>query len=174
MLGESAGRKDLVDVALRTLDFMRRALITEKGVFQLYEFKTGRGQLPGQLEANAWAALAFLEGYRVSQAETYRHAAERVLGYAKAELFDTAHGVFVDNRDSSFSLSANGIMAEALIRAHRLTGRAEDFEIAKRVLAALGGIARALLVEDADAVAVARVADAVFYLTAYGRVAGKQ
>ena len=173
MLSESAGRKDLVDVALRTLDFMRRDLITEKGVFQLYEFKTGRGQLPGQLEANAWAALAFLEGYRVSQAETYRHAAEQVLGYAKAELFDTAHGVFVDNRDSSFSLGANGIMAEALIRAHRLSGRAEDLEIAKRVLAALGGVAHALLVEDADAAAVTRVADAVFYLAAYGRVAGK-
>src|SRR5438128_10698252 len=98
MLGESAGRKDLVDVALRTLDFMRRDLITEKGVFQLYELKPGRGQLPGQLEANAWAALPFLEGYRVSQAETYRHAAAQALGYAKAELLDTAHRGFVYNR----------------------------------------------------------------------------
>ena len=64
-------------------------------------------------------------------------------------------------------------MADALIRAHRLTGRAEDLELATGVLAALGGAARALLVEDDDATIVARVADAVFYLRAYARVIEK-
>jgi len=170
-LGQSSGRKDLVDVALRTLEFMRRNLVSEKGVFHLYDVKTGRGQLHGQLRANAWAALAFLEGYRVSRRDTYRHTAERVLGYAKAELFDTAHGAFVEDRDAPFSLGANGIMAEALIQAHHLTGSSDDFEIAKRVLATLGGVARTLLVEDEATTAV--VAEAVFYLNAYRQVVEK-
>jgi len=42
-------------------------------------------------------------------------------------------------------------------------------ETATRVLAALGGEARARLVEDNEAAAVVRVADAVFYLKAYGQ-----
>ena len=172
-LGQSTGRKDLVDVALSTLDFMGQNLITEKGAFQLYDVKTRRGQLPGQLEPNAWAALAFLEGYRASHIEAYRQAAQRVLTYAKAELFDTARGAFVEDRDSALALGANGIMADALIRAHRLTGRAEDLELATGVLAALGGAARALLVEDDDATIVTRVGDAVFYLRAYARVIQK-
>ena len=172
-LGQSTGRKDLVDVALSTLDFMGQNLITEKGAFQLYDVKTGRGQLRGQLEPNAWAALAFLEGYRASHIDAYRQTAQRVLTYAKAELFDTARSAFVEDRDSSLALGANGIMADALIRAHRLTGRAEDLELATRVLATLGGAARVLLVEDEDPTIVARVADAVFYLRAYARVVEK-
>lgn len=166
-LGQSMGRKDLIDVGHRTLDFLGRSLISDKGAFQLYDVETGRGLLPGQLEANAWAALAFLEGYRVSRTEGYRRAADLVLGYAKVELFDSAHGVFVDDREAPVSLGSNGIMAEALIRAHRLTGRTDDLEIARRVLAGMGGAARALLVEGDDAAALADVSDAVSYLTAY-------
>ena len=67
-------------------------LITEKGAFQLYDVKMGRRQLRGHLEPNAWAALAFLEGYRDSHIDAYRHAAQRVLTYAEAELLDTARG----------------------------------------------------------------------------------
>jgi hypothetical protein len=99
--------------------------------------------------------------------ETYRQAAERVLGYAKGDLFDTAQGVFVDGRNAPIPLDANGIMAEALIRAQRMTGRSDDLKLAKRVLAALGGVARTLLIEDVDATGVSRESDAVFYLTAY-------
>ncbi len=172
-LGRSSGRNDLVDVALRTLEFMRRNLVSEKGAFHFYDVRTGRGQLPGQLDANAWAALAFLEGYRVSRLDTYRHAAERVLGYAKAELFDAKHGVFVEDRTAPLSLGANGIMADALIKAHRLTGRTDDLEVARGVLAALGGVARTVLVEDAEPSAVAQVVDAVSYLDAYRQVVEK-
>jgi uncharacterized protein len=172
-LGQSGGRKDLMDIALGTLEFMRRNLVTEKGAFQLYDVKSERGHLPGQLEPNAWAAFAFLEGHRASGREAYRTAAERVLAYAKTRLFDTARGAFVEDRDSPLALGANGIMAAALVQAYRLTGRGDDLELAKRVLATLGGVARNLLVEDEDARGVAQVADAVFYLSAYAEVADK-
>ncbi len=151
-LGQSSGRKDVVDVALRTLEFMRRSVVTEKGVFHIHEYRTGRGQLRGEVEPNAWAALAFLEGYRVSRVEAHREAAERVLGYVMAERFDAARGVFTEQGDSRLSLYADGLMAEALVRAHRLTGRAEYLEAARKVLAALGSVARALLVDGDDAV----------------------
>lgn len=172
-LGQSSGRKDFVDVGLSTLEFMRRDLVSEKGMFHFYDVKTGRGQLRGQLMANGWAALAFLEGYRVSRRDVYRLAAERVLGYAKTELFDPAHGAFVDDRTTPVSLGANGIMAEALVRAHRLTGRADDLDVAKRVLAAFGGVVRSQLVEDADATAVAGAVEAIFFLNAYRQVVEK-
>ena len=153
---------------------MRRSLVTERGAFQLYDAATGRGQLPGQLEANAWAALAFLEGHRVFREDGYRDAAERVLGYAKSELLARSEGVFVEARNAPVVLGANGILADALIRAHRVTGRSDDLELAKRVLAALGGVARGLFVDDVDVAEVSRVSDAVAYLTAYGSVVEKR
>jgi uncharacterized protein YyaL (SSP411 family) len=169
-LGQSSGRKDVVDVALRTLAFMRRSVVTEKGVFHIHEYRTGRGQLLGEVEPNAWAALAFLDGYRVSRVEAYREAAERILGYVMAERFDAARGVFAEQGDSRHSLYADGLMAEALVRAHGLTGRAEYLEAARKTLAALGSVAHALLVDDDDPATMARVADAVFYLRAYGQL----
>ena len=83
-------------------------------MFHLYDVKTGRGHLRGQLRANAWAVLAFLEGYRVSRRDTYRHDAERVLGYANPERFDAAQGAFVDDKHAPVSLEANGLVAEAV------------------------------------------------------------
>ena len=79
----------------------------------------------------------------------------------------------MDDKTTPLSLGANGIMAEALIQAHRLTGRTDDLAVATRVLAALGGVARSLLVEDADATAVTRAAEAVFFLNAYRQVVEK-
>ena len=101
------------------------------------------------------------------RSETYRQAAERILAYARAELFDPARAIFVKDGEIPLSMAANGILAQALLRAYQLTGRKEYLETATRVLAALGGEARALLVEDNEAAALVRVADAVFYLKAY-------
>ena len=62
-------RKDLRDVSLGTLEFIRTNMVGEKGVFHLYEDRTGRRYGEGQLDANAWATLAFLEGYRVARVD---------------------------------------------------------------------------------------------------------
>jgi len=167
-LGQSWGRKDLRDVALRTLDFLRVDLVGDKGAFQLYDDRTGRKHGQGQVDANAWVALALLEGYRVVRVEAHRQAAERVLGFAIADLFDTARGAFGDDKNSPAPLDANGVMAEALLRAYRLGGRDEYLNVARRVLAALGGAAHALHAESDEA--PARVADAVYYLRAYSQV----
>jgi uncharacterized protein YyaL (SSP411 family) len=178
-LSQSSGRKDLADAALRTLEFMRRNVLTEKGMFHIYEYTPSRGYLRGQLEANAWAALAFLEGYRVSRNAAYRQAAERVLGHALAQLFDRQRGGFVAGnnpddkgagaRTKELYLETNAVMAEALLRAHLMTQKAEYLDVARRVLATFGGEVKAILVDDPDASPV-RVADTVFFLRAYGQV----
>jgi len=169
-LSQSSGRKDLRDVALGTLEFIRGHLVGERGVFHLYEHRTGRRYSEGQLDANAWAALAFLEGYRVARVEAYRQAAERVLGFAMAELFDAGRGAFGEDKASPLPLDANGVMADALLRAGRLGGRADYLDSARRVLATCYGAAHALLVENEDA--TGRVTEAVYYLRAYAQVVG--
>jgi uncharacterized protein YyaL (SSP411 family) len=169
-LGQSSERKDHRDVALRALDFIRADLVGDKGAFHLYESRTGRRHGQGQVDANAWAALALLEGYRVARVEAHRQAAERILGFAIADLFDPARGAFADDKNSPLQLDANGVMAEALLRAYRLGGRGDYLNVAGRVLATLGGAAHALHVENEEA--PARVADAVHYLRAYAGMMG--
>ena len=169
-LSQSSGRKDLRDVSLGTLEFIRTKMVGEKGVFHLYEHRTGRRHGEGQVDANAWTALAFLEGYRVTLVEAHCQAAERVLRFAVAEFFDAGRGAFSEDKNSPLPLDANGVMAEALFRAQQLGGRPDSLDVARRVLATFGGAAHALF-ESEDA--VARVGDAVYYLRAYAQVVGR-
>lgn len=168
-LGQSTGRTDLTAAAIGTLEFLRKNCLTDKGMVHFYDVEAGRGSLLGQLEANAWAALAFLEGYEASRADVYREAAERVLAYARVALFEPTRGAFVEQGHAPSD--ANGVMALALLKAHRLTGHAPYLETAKRVLAALSSEVRAVLVEDEEASSAGRVDAFVFYLRAYERVA---
>jgi hypothetical protein len=62
-------------------------------------------------------------------------------------------------------------MAEALLRAQQVGGRADYLDVARRILVTFGGTARLLLTEDEDA--VARAPDTVYYLRAYARATGK-
>jgi apolipoprotein N-acyltransferase len=180
-VSQTTGRKDLKEAALRSLEFMRRRLLTDKGVYHFYEVRSGRGHLRGQLEANAWAALAFLEGHVASGKAVYRQEAERLLRYALAELFDPARGAFVESNNPDepgpgpreIPMDANGVMALALVHAHQVTGSAEYLGIGRRVLAAMGVEVKRVLVDEPDATPAKKVADSVFYLRAYGQVVDK-
>lgn len=177
-VGQATGRQEIREAALRALDFMRRELLTDKGVYHVYDAKAGRGLFRGQLEANAWAVLAFLEGRRVTGKGVYQQAGEQVLRYALADLFDPARGAFIESSDpdvqvprgEELPLEGNGVMALALVRAHQLTGRVEYLDVARRVLAAVGGEVKAILVDEPDGAPVRKIADVVFYLRAYAGV----
>lgn len=177
-VGQSAGRQDLRDAALSSLELMRQRFLTDRGVYHMLDGRTGAGQLRGQLEANAWAALAFLDGHRVSGRAVYRAAAERVIGYALAELVDLARGVFVDASSSgaraageaAVPLEANGVMALALVRAHQATGRAEYRDAARRALATLGGRVNVVFAGEPEMTSVKALADTALYLRAYGEL----
>src|SRR5262245_17682594 len=168
-LGRSSGRTDLRDIARRTLEFMQANVVGEKGAFHIYEHRTGRKQGQGQVDANAWTALAFLEGYRVLGIEAHRKVAERVLDFSIAELFDPGRGAFGEARGLPPTLDANGVMAEALVRAHRAGGRADYQVVARRVLAGLGETALEVLADDDG---VTRAAEAAPFLQAYAKLVG--
>ena len=170
-LSQSSGRKDLRDAALRTLEFVRATLIGEKGAFHLYDPRTGRRYGEGQVDANAWTALGLLEGYRVAPVETHRQAAEQVLRFAVSELFDAGRGAFNEDKSLPPPLDANGVMAEALLRAQQVGGRADYLDVARRILVTFGGTTHVLLTEGEDA--VARAPDTVYYLRAYALAIGK-
>jgi len=167
-LSQSLARKDLRDVALRALDFIRVNLVGEKGAFHLYEPRTGQRYGEGQVDDNAWAALGFLEGYRAAAFESNRQAAQQVLRFAAAELFDPARGAFGTDKDLPLSLDANGVMAEALLLARQAGGPADYVDLARRVLTTFGGTAHALLGESDTA--VPRASETVYYLRAYAQV----
>jgi uncharacterized protein YyaL (SSP411 family) len=181
-LGERSQRQRLTDAALHSLEFMRMRLLSDKGMYHIYQAKAKRGALRGQLEANAWAALAFLEGHRVSGKDVYRQAGEVVLDYALAQLFDRQRGGFIawnnpdhagrSARTEELSLAANGLMAQALLTAYRLSGRPAYRDAAEHTLAMLGGQIKARLVEELS-VPSALVAEMVYALTAYGKLLEK-
>lgn len=178
-LGERSQGQRLTDAALHSLEFMRMRLLSDKGMYHIYQATAKRGAVRGQLEANAWAALAFLEGHRVSGKDIYRQAGELVLDYALAELFDRQRGGFIawnnpdqagrSARTEELPLAANGLMAQALLTADRLSGRPAYRDAAERTLAMLGGQIKARLVEELDAPA-ALVTEMVYTLTSYSNL----
>jgi len=170
-LSQSSGRKDLRDVALKTLDFIYAKVVTEKGAFALYEPQTGQRLGEAQVDANAWAALGLLEGYRAVRVESHRRAALQVLSFAVAHLFDAQRGAFGEAKGVPLSLDANGVMAEALVLARQVGGPAEYADLTRRVLTTFGGSTRALLAESDDA--AVRAPDAVYYLRAYAQVVAR-
>ena len=185
-VGQAAGRQDLKDMALRAVEFMRLRMLTDKGVYHLYSPSTGQGQLRGQLEANAWTALVFLEAHRLSGRAVYRQAAEQLLRYSIAKLFDKKRGAFVEGKNpdegivkiavlraSEFPLDANGVMVEVLLRAHRMTGRAEYQEVARRVLAGVGGRLKTVFVDETEEATGADLDGAASYLRAFGLLFGR-
>jgi uncharacterized protein len=167
-VSQSLARNDLRDAALRTLEFIRMNLVGEKGVFHLYEPRTGQRYSEGQVDDNAWAALGLLEGYRAAAVEANRQAAQQVLRFAVAELFDPGRGAFGRDKDLPLSIDANGVMAEALLLARQVGGPADYVDLARRVLTTFGGTAHALLGESDDR--VPRASDAVYYLRAYAQL----
>lgn len=180
---QARGRRDLKDAALRSLEFMQKHLLSDRGVYHIYRDRTGKGILQGQLEANAWAARAFLEGYSHSKRAQQMQAAERILRYLEAELYDRKRGAFLEQRNPEapdaptgaveLPLDANGVIAEAYLVAHSLSGRPEYRAIGENVLKALSGEVAMVLSEAGDSVSAPRVVDAVFYLRAYRRLLGR-
>ena len=123
------------------------------------------------MDANAWAALGLLEGYRVVPVESHRRAALQILRFAVAQLFDAQRGAFGDAKSLPLALDANGVMAEALLLAQQAGGPAKYADLTRRGLTTFGGSTRALLAESDDA--AARAPDAVYYLRADAQVVAR-
>ncbi len=140
---------------LRSVDFMRRDLLTADGVKNEGGRWKGGTPLLGQLESNAWAAFAFVEAYIAYGRAEDRMAARQTIEYSIRRLFDQRSGIFIEWRNphpellrrgedvsSEAPIDLNGVMALALLRLGRHEGDGRYIGIAKRVLMNFVGKAR--------------------------------
>jgi uncharacterized protein YyaL (SSP411 family) len=181
----ATGREDLRVTALKSLDFLRTRLLTPRGVAHLFDPDTNQAWLQGQLDANAWVALALVEGYREARRNEDLRAAQEILRYALTDLWDARRGAFVEwnnpdpsllrageQRSQVFPLEGNGVMAAALVQAHRLTGDATYLQVARRVLEAMSPQIATGLSQEADETGGAVAGASAFLLRALGLVGG--
>jgi len=166
---------------LRTMDFMRRDLLTDEGVWNEESSRNRSAPLLGQLESNSWAALAFVEAYIAYGRAEDHLAARRIIEYSIRWLFDRQSGIFIEWRNpqpellrrgedisTEAPIDLNGVMALALLRLGRHERDGRYIGIAKRVLNKFIGKAikdlRAGDAWDDDGRILARV---IFVLRAY-------
>lgn len=139
-------RPDLIQVALGALELLwQRCWTQDKGMCQHWR---DEAHLPGWLPAQSWAALACLDAYEATGEPEWLERGRSVLDWMLGDLV-TASGVLRDMPEAENALGRlaepetplveNGVAAEALIRAGRLTGREDYRQKATAILVALQG-----------------------------------
>jgi uncharacterized protein YyaL (SSP411 family) len=179
-LGPSPAGRSAQAAALRSAEFVRERLTGADGrVYHFFDPQTGRAELPGQPDAQAWTALALLEAYRAARRAEDREVGLRVLDYTLRSARDARTGLLVERPDGggvdgrrAIAVQANGILALALGLAYETAGRPEHLDAARRILSALGGTALEELRSESDD-GGARLAEWTFYLKAYRWLLGR-
>ena len=146
-------RPDLEKIAQKVLDFISRELVTDYGVLSYYDYKDGKGYINGNIEPNAWAALAFIEGYRFTGKEKYLKRGVEILDFALKNLYDTEEGAFFERRSTSKGFyrkgelfldekpqEENGVMAYALYLASGETDRKDFLKRARETFGYFTGV----------------------------------
>ncbi|MBI5683190.1 MAG: thioredoxin domain-containing protein [Deltaproteobacteria bacterium] len=135
-------------IAKKALEFFKREMITQNGVLSYYDNVQKKGFLDGQLEDNAWMALAFLEAYKATKEKRLLEIAEgSIIRFAMERLYDSKGGGFFERRSTSKDFyrngelfidekppKENGVMAYALFRAYKLTGNADYLKKAEEAI----------------------------------------
>lgn len=121
--------------ALKGIAFIEKALMSNEGVLSFYDADKKMGLINGQLEDNAWAAIAFLDAYEVTKDNRYLEKADVIIRFAVERLYDKENGGFFERRSTSKESyretelfldnkpdNLNGLMAYALLKASKMTG----------------------------------------------------
>lgn len=182
----ATGRADIREAALKSLDFLRARVLTARGVAHLFDPDMKQAWLQGQLEANAWVALAMIEAYREARRPEDLRAAQDIFQYALTALWDDKRGAFVEwnnpdptllrageQRSQVLPLEGNGVLAMALLQAHRLTGERTYLQIARRVLETMGPQVAAALSPEPDEAGGAAAGASAFLLRAFAFMDGQ-
>lgn len=121
--------------ALKGLSFIEKVLMSNEGALSYYDPEKKKGLINGQLEDNARAALAFLQGYEATKEKKYLEKAEGIMKFTIDRLYDKENGGFFERKSTNKEFyrevelfidnkphDLNGLMAYALLKAHKITG----------------------------------------------------
>lgn len=121
--------------ALKGGSFIEKTMLSNEGVLSYYDADKKKGFINGQLEDNAWAALALLEAYDATKDKKYLDKAEGVIKFTIDKMYDRENGGFFERRSTSKEFyretelfldskpdDLNGLMAYLLIKASKATG----------------------------------------------------
>jgi len=130
--------------AVRTLDFFINNMMSENGVLSFYDPAKNKGFLDGQLEDNAWLALALIEGYKTTKEKRFIEKADALIAFSLKSLYNEKEGGFIERRSTArefyrekelVSLKKpyghNSVMNYALINLYELTKNKEYLEKAR-------------------------------------------
>lgn len=137
-------RSELTQVGLDVLERLwQRCWTPAEGMCQHWQ---GEAHLPGWLQAQAWAALVYLDAYEAVGQPEWLERAQSILDWMLANL-STPSGALSDMPETPGALGRlaervtpvveNAVAAEALIRAGRIVDRVDYGERATEILAAL-------------------------------------
>ena len=180
-------RGELKTAASKSLGFLRKVLLSDQGVYLYLDEKRRKPFLKGQLEANAWASLAFLQGYEYTDDKSFLQAAEKILGYSLEKLFDRRRGVFIawnnpDGRiyrtDEGVSkdtpLETNGVMALSLLNAYRMTKKKEYLQAGRKAIGYFASEVKRAFTDEIDLVDITILERTVYFFKAYQHLLSAQ
>jgi uncharacterized protein YyaL (SSP411 family) len=132
------------DLAVRGLEFLWRHMYREG--LGMHHYYDGQPQVAGLLADQVTVAIAWLDAYEHFGRETYLKRAQTLLRFADNALRDEDGRYFdtlgmpeavgrLRRREKPFC--ENVLAAEAHLRLHRLTGRQEHYQAARKTLEAL-------------------------------------
>lgn len=121
------------EIATKSLNFLKDQMLTDEGMLH-YEKKDGSKGVRGSLLDNAYALLAFTEGYGTHEDVQYLEAAKKVADYSLNNLYDWYGGGFFERNSPNTDLyppgqttlftkpaEENGIIAYGLLRLFQQT-----------------------------------------------------
>jgi uncharacterized protein YyaL (SSP411 family) len=95
-LVETLGSGEYGEAAEITLNFLEDHMIGNEGAYYYYDYGRKQPFLTGQTVSNAWALLAFVDGYSVLEKKKYLRTAERIAEYSLQNLYDWNAGGFFE------------------------------------------------------------------------------
>ncbi len=101
------GNLKYFEIGDRALSFVAKNLLTKtEGCFHYYSEQDG-AKLQGNLNDNAWAAIAFLEAYRVGKQKEHLDFGIQILNYMIANLYSEDKGAFIERNSKSNEMYRN-------------------------------------------------------------------
>ncbi|MBI5892329.1 MAG: thioredoxin domain-containing protein [Deltaproteobacteria bacterium] len=142
--GDVLNDENYKKIGIKTLDFFLNNMMADNGVLSFYDPQKKKGFLDGQLEDNAWLALAFMEGYKVTKEKRLMEKADALIAFSLKSLYNEKEGGFIERKSTSREFyrekelvsfrrtyNTNSIMSFLLINAHELTKNKEYLEKAR-------------------------------------------